>query len=345
MSSPWTAKARCAILLLMRTINWGMIGCGSVTEVKSGPGFQKARNSRLVAVMRRDGAKAEDYARRHQVPRWYTQVEDLIQDPEVDAVYIATPPGVHLELALKVCGAGKPCYVEKPMALNFQQCQEMVRAFRVAGLPLFVAYYRRAFPKFLHIKQMIHDGAIGSVESIHLSYVRKRANLDPENLPWRYHPAISGGGLVADVGCHGIDILQFIFGPFEVLGTGLLPCADLRLREAKANIQSRCGDVPCLCQWRFHQPDGPEEDFVSVRGSNGRLEFSIFEVKPYTWEQADGRMVSYPFQPPEHVAQPLIQTVVDELNGVGTCPSTGETASLTNRVMDALYGNAQGGEA
>ena len=324
----------------MRTINWGMIGCGSVTEVKSGPGFQKARHSQLVAVMRRDGAKAEDYARRHQVPRWYTRAEDLIGDPEVDAVYIATPPGAHLELALKVSAAGKPCYVEKPMALNFRQCQEMVRAFRVADLPLFVAYYRRGFPKFNHTRQMVLDRALGTLESVHWRYVRKKADLDPGDLPWRYHPAISGGGLVADLGSHGIDILQFIFGDMEVMDTRLVPCADPRLLEAEADIRFRCGPVAGRCEWRFHQPDGPHEDTVTVQGSQGQLQFSIFEVKPYTWQQADGRIISFPFQPPEHVAQPLIQTMVDELNGEGRCPSTGETASLTNRVMDALYGNA-----
>src|SRR5277367_2165196 len=98
------------------TIRWGILGCGDVTEIKSGPGFQKATGSKLVAVMRRNGKLAEDYARRHGVARWYDDVDALIHDPEVDAVYIATPPGVHLEMALKVAAADKPAYVEKPMA-------------------------------------------------------------------------------------------------------------------------------------------------------------------------------------------------------------------------------------
>src|SRR3954452_10240835 len=101
----------------MRTIRWGIIGCGDVTEVKSGPGFQKATGSALVAVMRRDGDKARDYARRHGVARAYDNADDLIQDPEVDAVYIAPPPSSHADLALRTSAAGKPCLVEKPMAL------------------------------------------------------------------------------------------------------------------------------------------------------------------------------------------------------------------------------------
>ena len=110
------------------TIRWGIIGCGDVCEVKSGPGFQKAANSALVAVMRRDGGKAADYAKRHGVPRWYDDAEALIGDPEVDAVYVATPPGSHLEYALRVAAAGKPCYVEKPMARTHAECRRMIGA-------------------------------------------------------------------------------------------------------------------------------------------------------------------------------------------------------------------------
>ena len=124
----------------MRTIRWGIIGCGNVTEVKSGPGFQKAQHSALVAVMRRDGALARDYAERHGVPRWYDDADALIADPDVDAVYVATPPDSHAEYALRVARAGKPVYVEKPMALNHAQCRVMIDACRAAHVPLFVAY-------------------------------------------------------------------------------------------------------------------------------------------------------------------------------------------------------------
>ena len=92
----------------VQVVRWGIIGCGDVTEVKSGPGFYQAERSRLVAVMRRNRELAADYARRHNVPRWYDRAEQLIADPEVDAVYIATPPDSHLYYALQVAAAGKP---------------------------------------------------------------------------------------------------------------------------------------------------------------------------------------------------------------------------------------------
>src|SRR5688572_23614993 len=110
------------------TIRWGILGCGDVTEIKTGPAFYKVPGSQLVAVMRRNGELAADFARRHGVPRWYDNAAALVNDPEVDAVYIATPPGAHLEGALLVAAAGKPVYMEKPMARNAAECDAMIAA-------------------------------------------------------------------------------------------------------------------------------------------------------------------------------------------------------------------------
>src|SRR5918997_410384 len=153
-------------------IRWGIIGCGDVCEVKSGPALQKAQGSRLVAVMRRDPAKAEDFARRHNVPRWYADADQLIADPEVGAVYIATPPGSHEELARKVAAAGKPCYVEKPMARNHAECVRMIAAFRAAARPLFVAFYRRRLPRFVKAKELIDAGRLGRVTGLVYRHTR-----------------------------------------------------------------------------------------------------------------------------------------------------------------------------
>ncbi|HQP36635.1 MAG TPA: Gfo/Idh/MocA family oxidoreductase, partial [Polyangiaceae bacterium] len=103
---------------MSRVIRWGMIGCGDVTERKSGPAFQKARESALVAVASRSPERAKDWALRHGVGRWHADAQALIDDPEVDIVYVATPPSSHAELALRCAAAGKPAYVEKPMALD-----------------------------------------------------------------------------------------------------------------------------------------------------------------------------------------------------------------------------------
>src|SRR5262245_3285927 len=198
----------------MTTIRWGIIGCGDVTEVKSGPGFQKADGSSLVAVMRRDAAKAQDYARRHNVPHAYDRAEDLIHDDDVDAVYIATPPSSHRDLAIRVAEAGKPCLVEKPMALNHAECLWMTEAFRSRKLPLWVAYYRRALPRFLIVRDRLREGAIGRVTSVHVQVTAPPlAGADATN--WRIDPAVSGAGLFFDLASHCLDLLDFLLGPIS----------------------------------------------------------------------------------------------------------------------------------
>ena len=159
----------------MDTVRWGIIGCGNVTEVKSGPGFQKARDSSLVAVMRRNGDLAKDYAQRHSVPKWYDDAQALIDDPDVNAIYIATPPSSHKVYTIMAAQAGKPVYVEKPMALNFAECQEMIGACQEAAVPLFVAYYRRSLARFLKIKELLDAGAIGEVRFVSITFTNQHA--------------------------------------------------------------------------------------------------------------------------------------------------------------------------
>lgn len=142
-------------------INWGIIGVGDVCEIKSGPAFNTINGSRLVAVMRRSASLAKDYAERHGVPKWYHDADILINDPEVNAIYIATPPHVHPYYTKIVAEAGKPVYVEKPMAKTYSECQDMIEVCKQKGVPLFVAYYRRALANFLAIKNWVQDGRIG----------------------------------------------------------------------------------------------------------------------------------------------------------------------------------------
>ena len=196
----------------MNRVRWGIIGCGDVTEVKSGPGFQKADGSALTAVMRRDEAKARDYARRHGVPRIHTRASDLISDPEVDAVYVATPPSTHCELALAVAAAGKPCLVEKPMAMSHAESIRMVEAFASVSLPLWVAFYRRALPRFTLVKHLLESEESGQVTSVHVEVVAPLTAGDSASA-WRFDPAVAGAGLFFDLASHCFDLLDFLLGP------------------------------------------------------------------------------------------------------------------------------------
>lgn len=318
----------------MDTIRWGIIGVGDVTEVKSGPGFQKAANSALVAVMRRDGARAQDYAARHGVPRWYDDADALIHDPDVDAVYIATPPHVHKDYTLRAAAAGKPVYVEKPMARTYAECQEMIAACRAAGVPLFVAYYRRAMPRFLAIKDLIDSGAVGEVRAVTITLRQPPdpADLDRDHLPWRVIPEIAGGGKFVDLASHMLDYLDYVLGPvrrvagFAANQAGLYPAEDV----VGGAFEFESG-VMGVGSWCFTAAD--RLDRTEISGSRGTLVYSTFGADPIRLLTPEGERV-IEFGYPEHVQQPLIQTVVDALNGTGECPSTGESAARTNWVMD-----------
>ena len=196
-----------------KVIKWGFIGCGNVTEQKSGPAFKKIEGSEVVAVMSRDGAKAQAYAEKRNIPKWYDDALSLIEDPDVNAVYIATPPSSHATYAIMAMKAGKPVYVEKPMAVTYEECSRINRISRETGVPCFVAYYRRYMPYFMKVKELVQNQVIGNVINIQIRFAQPPYDLDynKNNLPWRVQPDISGGGYFYDLAPHQLDLLQDIF--------------------------------------------------------------------------------------------------------------------------------------
>jgi predicted dehydrogenase len=316
----------------MEQVRWGIIGCGDVTEVKSGPGFQKADGSSLVAVMRRDRAKAEDYARRHGVPRVHATAEDLIADPEVDAVYVATPPATHQPLALLVAVARKPCLVEKPMARNHDECLGMVDAFRAAGVPLWVAYYRRALPRFLKVQELLSADAIGCLTSVHVQ-VTDRLATGGEVLNWRFDPAHAGAGLFLDLASHCLDLLDFLVGPITDVRGFALNSGGAYAAEDLTSAAFRFGTrVAGTGIWNFHAD--AKTDVMTFTGSEGTIATPVFTDGDVIMA-ARGGVETFPIRNPPHVHQPLIQTIVDQLRGSGKCAaSTGTSAARTSWVMD-----------
>jgi 1,5-anhydro-D-fructose reductase (1,5-anhydro-D-mannitol-forming) len=304
--------------------------------VKSGPAFQKAEGSSLVAVMRRDRAKAEDFAARHGVPVVHATADALIADPGVDAVYIATPPGSHAELALRVAAAGKPCLVEKPMARTHAETLVMVEAFERAGVPLWVAYYRRALPRFLLIRRLIEDQAIGRLTSLHVHLTRPLATGDVL-ADWRLVPEISGGGLFFDLASHAFDLLDFLAGPmanvagFSANTGGAYAAEDV----TTAAFQFDRGVVGTGV-WNFNA--GETVDRLTIAGTTGEITTAVFDDIDVTVMQNGGREVHEVRNPP-HVHQPLVQTIVDEWYARGKCESTGVSGARTSWVLDRCVEN------
>ena len=325
----------------IQTVKWGFIGCGEVTEKKSGPAFGKIEGSKVVAVMSRNKEKAESYAQRHHIKKFYTDAQSLVSDPEVNAVYIATPPSSHATYAIMAMRAGKPVYVEKPLASNYDDCIRVNRLSKLTGIPCFVAYYRRCLPYFLRVKEIVESGVIGKILSCQIRFAVPPRELDynSTNLPWRLQPDIAGGGgYFYDLAPHQIDLLQQMFGNIiEAEGFCSNMAGIYRVEDTINACFKFDSGITGAASWCFVAHESARTDRISIVGSNGSISFSVFDYLPiHLYTEDDNQLISVPN--PEHVQMPLIQQVVNHLRGISTCACDCVSATSVNWVMDKILG-------
>jgi 1,5-anhydro-D-fructose reductase (1,5-anhydro-D-mannitol-forming) len=317
-------------------VNWGIIGCGDVCEVKSGPAFNKVGNSKLVAVMRRDLAKAEDYATRHQVPRFYADATALIQDTEVNAIYIATPPSSHEAYTIEALKAGKPVYVEKPATLNAASCERMIRASYEYNNKVTVAHYRRELPLFKKVKSLVQEGTIGNVRLIQLRVLQPPSSkiITQTEDNWRVRPEFSGGGLFHDLSPHQLDILFWIFGePQNVYGHSLnqakrYDAPDLTMLEAVFDKSVYLNGI-----WAFNVAENAADDTCEIIGDKGKLRFAFFRkstIEIITDDRSEILEMDYPV----NIQHPMIDAVTRYIRGEGANPCSLEEALIVMKMMD-----------
>lgn len=323
---------------IIQDAKWGIIGCGNVTELKSGPAFNKVVHSKLHAVMRRNAEKSADYASRHGVPNHYSDASQLINDPEVNAVYIATPPDTHASYAIQAMRAVKPVYVEKPMARNYQQCEEMIRVSKETGMPLFVAYYRRTLPAFLKVKELVNDGIIGNPLTVniilHKAFGAKDQFQDQQT--WHTDPEIAGAGHFYDLASHQFDFLDFVFGPItEVHGIAQNRAGYYKAEDTVSASFTFESGVVGSGSWCFVVDESSEEDRIEILGTKGKIVFSCFGVKDVELITSKGT-IQFSFKNPENISQHLIEQVVNDLRGTGNCVSTMYSAARTSRVLEEI---------
>jgi predicted dehydrogenase len=323
----------------MKIVKWGFIGCGEVTEKKSGPAFNEVEGSQVVAVMSRTEQKARSYAERHGVPRWYTDAQELIDDPEVNAVYVATPPSSHAIYAIMSMKAGKPVYVEKPLAATYDDCARINRISEQTGIPCFVAYYRRYLPYFQRVGQLLEQGTIGKVINVQVRFAVPPRELDyshPENLPWRLQPDIAGGGYFYDLAPHQLDLLQHYFGVIlEARGI----CANRgQLYKAEDSVSAVFrfeNGLPGSGSWCFVAHESAREDRIEIIGDQGSLSFSVFDYAPIILHTSEGTESIMVPNPP-YVQFPLIKNVIEHLQGLSICQCTSVSATPVNWVLDRI---------
>jgi predicted dehydrogenase len=319
----------------MKTYNWGIIGCGNVTELKSGPAYQKTEGFKLAAVMRRDTLKAEDYARRHNVSKFYDNADTLINDPEIDAIYIATPPDSHEYYALKVAEAGKICCIEKPMAPSHQACLNINKAFKNKNIPLFVAYYRRSLPRFLKVKSWIDENKIGDIRHINWNLNKPANTIDlSKNYNWRTDANIAPAGYFDDLASHGFDLFAFLLGDItQANGIAINQQGLYTAKDAVTAHWLHQSQITGSGSWNF----GSEKrtDKVEINGSKGKITFSVFDENPIILERT-GETESLVIEHPKNIQLPHVHNMKLHLSDESTHPSTGETAAHAAWVMDEI---------
>lgn len=321
----------------MKHIKWGIIGCGDVTEVKSGPAFNKVPNSSLVAVMRRDALKAADYARRHGVPKWYDKATDLINDPEIDAVYIATPPLQHEEYTIQALAAGKPVYVEKPMAINAEAAKRMAAAANQYGVKLTVAHYRREQPLFLKIRSLLAEHSIGDIRFVNLKMLQPKNNdlIAKAEDNWRLNPAVAGGGLFHDLAPHQLDLMLYYFGNTKSFhGISVNQSGDENVDDLVTGHILFENDIVFTGVWCFTVANGANEDICEIYGSKGKISFPMFghEINLTINEKTE----KLKFEALQHVEQPMIEKVVSYFLDQAENPCSAQEAIKTMELLDGF---------
>ena len=304
----------------MKQLKWGFIGCGEVTEKKSGPAFSEVEGSSVEAVMSRSEQRARTYAITHGIRKWYTDAQEIIDDPDVNAIYVATPPSSHATYAIMAMKAGKPVYVEKPLAASYEDCARINRISEQTGIPCFVAYYRRYLPYFQKVKEIVLRAA--DAEAI--------KNGTP--LPWRLQPEIAGGGYFYDMAPHQLDMLQDIFG--VILEARGIHANRGGYYEAEDSV-SACfrfeNGLPGSGSWCYVAHESAREDCIEIIGTEGQVSFSVFDYNPIRLQTSEGdERITVPNPP--YVQYPIIKNVIEHLQ----CTSV--SATPVNWVMDRILG-------
>ena len=329
----------------MLKINWGIIGCGDVTELKSGPAFNKVPNSSLVAVMRRDAAKAEDYAKRHGVPVWYSNAEELINLPDINAVYIATPPSAHLEYAIAALQAKKMVYVEKPMTTDLASAIKMQEAVNEFQGKLVVAHYRRQQPLFKKIKSLIDQNSIGRIKNITLEFYRKNiseAQLSISKYAWRVDPAIAGGGLFHDIAPHQLDLLYYLFGEVkEAFGFSVNTNPVYQADDTVTGGILFKNNILFSGNWCFDIGTNNEVDHCEIIGENGTIEFAFFDHQQIKLTINDKTEI-IEFEKLQHAQQPMIESVVNYFSGISSNPCPVEDGVVVMELIEKFTAGSTG---
>jgi predicted dehydrogenase len=315
-------------------IRWGIIGAGNVAEFKSGPALMRAHGSTVVAVMRRDAEKARDFALRHNVPRWYTDVDALLADPEVNAVYVASPHHLHLAHVTRAAQAGKAILCEKPVGVSTAEAQTAVDVCRAASVPLSVAYYRRYWPVVQEMRRLLADDVIGEV-------VQARVQLADQYVPdpqrsWLTEPEQAGGGALANAGSHWIDLVRYLLGEVvEVTAVCSTHFGGFNTEDTIGVQMRMVGHALVSLNVTLCSPAAVNE--FDIAGTGGRMFAGPLSAGRLMLQQGNREPEALHFPRPDAAHMELVTEVVRRLAAGEPSPVPGEEAVAAWQIMAAAY--------
>jgi 1,5-anhydro-D-fructose reductase (1,5-anhydro-D-mannitol-forming) len=317
-------------------VRWGLVGAGDIAAKRVAPALRDSPGSAFVAVARARADRAAEFARRHGASRWHAEWRDVLRDPDIDAVYLATPVRVHAEQAVAAAEAGKHVLCEKPMALDVPGCERMISAARAHGVTLGVAYYRHHYPVVRRLRALLASGEIGDVVLVQAQAFERFDPPPGDSRAWLLKKSEAGGGPMMDFGCHRIEVMLDLLGPVA------------EVRGAPSNVRFRDREVEdtCLAHLRFrsgaeavlavtHAAQEPR-DSLQIFATRGSVHVDVLNQGFLRIVTADGvREERHP--PHANLHQPLVEDFVAAVRDGRSPAVTGEIGLAVNRVLAAIY--------
>lgn len=322
-------------------VRWLLVGTGDIAAKRVAPALTTAPGGSLVAVCSRDVTRAKDFAVRFNAPLAFDNIELAIQSPDVDAVYLATPVDCHVRDTQLAAAHGKHVLVEKPLGLSAADAQVAADTVRKAGVLGACAYYRRCSARFLHAAEMIRSGRLGRIVLVRMTYHAWFNPTVTDPKWWRVQPASSGGGVLADMGCHMLDLLIGLLGvPVWVSAKSRNLVHGYPAEDNASFVMEMPDGAQVVGSFGWSSKSWRHE--LEVVGTEGHLKWAPFDTGPV--ELTVGRSSEQIELPAAtNVHEPLISDFHLALQKKKNVACTMQEAVLTNQLLDAIYVSSASG--
>ncbi len=323
-------------------VRWGLIGAGDIARKRVAAALRDAPRSSLAAVCRARADLVEAFAKTARAERWHARWDDLVRDPGIDAVYVATPVHVHAAQAIAAAEAGKHVLCEKPMAMDVAECDRMIAACRANHVRLGVAYYRHFYPAVVRLRAILAAGEIGDPVLAQIDAFERFNPQPDEERHWFVKRAVSGGGPMFDFGCHRLEILLSLFGPVrQTVGLTANVIFDREVEDtAVATLRFASG--PCATVTVTHAAIEPR-DTLRIFGTSGSIHVPVLNAGQLVVSR-DGQERQESHPPAPNLHQPLVEDFVDALDSDRAPAVDGTVGRAVAEIEARIYRGTEAAE-